>query len=608
MDAEEDLELKKSSETNNYFKAIIKNDHEERLISPFTRDGSVDCYGRPAMKDATGGWRSAILLLANQGLFALAFTGVEVNMVLFSKLVLRQTNAEAANTFSIWMATTYLFSLIGAFLSDSYLGRYLTCIIFQAVLIIGLVILSLSTPFLLKLDDCGKIGLLCEPHSPIQVAILYISLYLIALGNGAADPCLATFGADQFDEEDPKEQRSKASFYSYYYVALNLGCLVAETILTYIETSGEWILGFWICTCSALFSFLLLLSGTPRYRHFKPIENPVSIFANVIVASFRKRKFQLPTNEEDLFEFQEDNTNGVTRMYHTDGLKFLDHAAIISMEEWNTLLSMDQNPNPWYLCTITQVEEVKCILRLLPVWLCTIFPSAIFIQILSLFVEQGATMDRTFLNFQVPPASMTAFNIISTTMFILVFDTFIVPLYVKLMKQDPKPLSELRRIGIGLGVSIVALIVAGFVERKRLELASQNKSEETSSLSIFWQAPQYLLVGVAEAFIYVAQMEFFSSQTPDGVKGLGIGLSMSSSAVGSYVANIVLTMVMKITSRHGQPGWVSPNLNEGHLDRFFFLCAFLTFINLIVYIICARRYKDISWEKSEEANNEDVVI
>lgn len=66
------------------------------------------------------------ILAVNQGLVTLAFAAVEVNLVLFTKSVLRQSNAEAANTFSRWMGTMYLFSLMGAFLSDSYLGRYLT--------------------------------------------------------------------------------------------------------------------------------------------------------------------------------------------------------------------------------------------------------------------------------------------------------------------------------------------------------------------------------------------------------------------------------------------------------------------------------------------------
>lgn len=226
---------------------------------------------------------------------------------------------------------------------------------------------------------------------------------------------------------------------------------------------------------------------------------------------------------------------------------------------------------------------------------------------LSLFVEQGATMDRTFLKFQIPPASMTTFDIISTTAFIMLFDVLIVPLYEKVMKRPPKPLSELQRIGIGLAITIVALTVAGFVERKRLEHADHDKGRETSSLSIFWLTPQYVLVGVAEAFVYVAQMNFFTAQAPDGLKSLGMGLSMSVSALGSYVANFILTVVMKITSSHGRPGWVSPNLNEGHLDKFYFLCAFLTGLDLILYIVCAKRYVGISLEKREETNKEEVV-
>lgn len=82
---------------------------------------------------------------ANQGLSTLAFAGVEVNMVLFSKSVLRQTNAEAANSFSTLMGTTYLFSLVGAVLTDSFLGRYLTCVIFQGVLAVVSQIPTVST-------------------------------------------------------------------------------------------------------------------------------------------------------------------------------------------------------------------------------------------------------------------------------------------------------------------------------------------------------------------------------------------------------------------------------------------------------------------------------
>ena len=65
-----------------------------------------------------------VLNAANQALATLAFFGVGVNLVLFLTRVLRQDSAEAANNVSKWTGTVYIFSLIGAFLSDSYLIRF----------------------------------------------------------------------------------------------------------------------------------------------------------------------------------------------------------------------------------------------------------------------------------------------------------------------------------------------------------------------------------------------------------------------------------------------------------------------------------------------------
>ncbi|XP_057533796.1 protein NRT1/ PTR FAMILY 7.3-like [Amaranthus tricolor] len=568
----------------------------------YTKDGTLDRHGRPANKGKTGGWKTGMLLLGNEVLATLAFVGVEVNLVLFSKTVLRQTNAEAANTFSMWMGSVYLFSLIGAFLSDSYLGRFLTCLIFQAVLTIGLIASSFTTQhFLLKPGGCGTLEQQCDPHSKSETVIFFISIYLVALGNGASEPALATFGADQFDEQDPEESRSKTSFFSYFYVALNMGSLIGETILVYIQTMGDWVLGYWISTACAILALIFLFCGTMRYRHFKPSGNPISRFLQVIMASFRKMNLEVPQHGLGLYEFQgkDSEIHGARKLPHSNGFKFLDRAAIITPLD-TTFASEKTSPtNPWRLCTVTQVEEVKCILRLLPIWLCTILSSVVFIQMMSLFIEQGATMNTTIGAFHFPPASMTAFDIISTSAFIILYDKLIVPVYVKLTKKKPKPPSELQRIGIGLSIAVVAIIIAGLLEQQRRKYAVLS-GEDISPLSIFWQTPQYVLVGIAEAFVYVAQWEFFSSQTPDSLKSLGLGLSMSSSAMGSYLCSFILSVVMHFTTKNGRPGWVPPNLNDGHLDRFFFLSAALTTLNLGFYVICARRYKCISMKKRED--------
>jgi peptide/histidine transporter 3/4 len=124
-------------------------------------------------------------------------------------------------------------------------------------------------------------------------------------------------------------------------------------------------------------------------------------------------------------------------------------------------------------------------------------------------------------------------------------------------------------------------------------------------MSIFWQVPQYALIGASEVFMYVGQLEFFNAQTPDGLKSFGSALCMTSISLGNYVSSLLVTMVMKISTEDHMPGWIPGNLNKGHLDRFYFLLATLTTIDLVVYIACARWYKSIQLEGKCELNDQE---
>ncbi|XP_057513127.1 protein NRT1/ PTR FAMILY 7.3-like [Actinidia eriantha] len=580
---------------------IFKQDDMKKGQETCTLDGSVDRHGRPAVRGKTGAWFAGILILVNQGLATLAFFGVGVNLVLFLTRVMGQDNAEAANSVSKWTGTVYIFSLLGAFLSDSYWGRYKTCAIFQAIFVIGLVSLSLSSYiFLVKPDGCGDEQTPCGPHSTVRIGLFYLSIYLIALGNGGYQPNIATFGADQFDEEDPNEGHSKVAFFSYFYLALNLGSLFSNTILGYFEDKGMWALGFWASAGSATLALGLFLVGTPRYRHFTPKGNPLSRFCQVVVAASRKWKVEMPQNGDDLYEVDASKAcsdNGSRKILHTHGFKFLDRAAIITSKEYTDVQDKGSH-NPWWLCPVTQVEEVKCVLRLLPIWLCTILYSVVFTQMASLFVEQGAAMKTNIASFHIPPASMSSFDILSVAAFIFIYRRVLDPLVARLRKSSPKGLTELQRMGIGLIIAIMAMVAAGTVEHFRLKYASKTctNCNGSSSLSIFWQVPQYVLVGASEVFMYVGQLEFFNGQAPDGLKSFGSALCMTSISLGNYVSSLLVTIVMKISTQDKMPGWIPGNLNRGHLDNFYFLLAVLTAADFVVYIICAKWYKYIKFQ------------
>lgn len=178
--------------------------------------------------------------------------------------------------------------------------------------------------FLLKPSGCGDEDTFCGPHSGPEVGVFYLSIYLIALGNGGYQPNIATFGADQFDEEDPVEAHSKVSFFSFFYLALNLGSLFSNTFLGYFEDKGIWALGFWASAGSAFVALALFLGGTPRYRHFKPSGNPLSRVCRVIVAALRKWRVRIPPGGGNLYEVDGKElaaANGGRKMLHTTGFK-----------------------------------------------------------------------------------------------------------------------------------------------------------------------------------------------------------------------------------------------------------------------------------------------
>ncbi|PWA78272.1 proton-dependent oligopeptide transporter family [Artemisia annua] len=489
-----------------------------------------------------GGWGPAFLLLANQSLATFAFFGVGVNLVLFLTRVMDQGNADAANTVSKWTGTVYLCSLLGAFLSDSYWGRYLTCAVFQ--------------------------------------------------GYGGHQPTLATLGADQFDESDPKYKGkgSKGAFFAYFYAALNIGSLFSNTILVYYEDIGHWTTGFWVSMGATVVALLSFLCGSFHYRYVKPSGNPLPRVAQVFVAACRKYKVR-DYDEKQLYEVEgvESAIKGSRKILHSEEFKCLDKAAIVTERD----LSGPQNH--WRLCTVTQVEEAKCVIRMLPIWLCTIIYSVIFTQMASLFVEQGAAMNAYIGNFHLPAASMSVFDIVSVLMCTLIYRRVLVPLAGRL-SGNPKGLTELQRMGVGLIIGLFAMVAAGVTEVERLKRSIPDK--HSSTMSIFWQVPQYVLVGASEVFMYVGQLEFFNSQAPDGIKSFGSSLCMASISLGNYVSSLLVHMVMSITAKGDEVGWIPENLNDGHMERFYFLIAILTVFDFILYVYCAKRYKCMSVEEN----------
>lgn len=246
--------------------------------------------------------------------------------------------------------------------------------------------------------------------------------------------------------------------------------------------------------------------------------------------------------------------------------------------------------NKWNLSTLTDVEEVKLVLRMLPTWATTIMFWTVYAQMTTFSVSQATTMDRHIGKFEIPPASLTLFFVGSILLTCVFYDRVVIPI-TKRVLNNPQGLSPLQRIAVGLVLSIIAMIAAALTEVKRLNVAHMhgltNDANAMIPLSVFWLVPQFLLVGAGEAFTYIGQLDFFLRECPKGMKTMSTGLFLSTLSLGFFVSSILVTIVHKVT---GDKPWLADNLNQGRLYDFYWLLAILSVLNLMVFLYTSKTY------------------
>nr|GEY70396.1 protein NRT1/ PTR FAMILY 8.2-like [Tanacetum cinerariifolium] len=285
---------------------LLESKQEEDI---YTEDGTLDYLSNPANKKKTETWKACGFILGNECCERLAYYAMGANLVRYLKYQLNEHSATASRNFSIWAGTCYLTPLIGAFVADTYLGRYWTITTFSIIYTIGMGMVTLSAsvpglkPTCYEKDVCSATN--------TQTALCFTSLYLVALGTGGIKPCVSSYGADQFDDNDEVEKKQKGFF---------------------------------------------------------------------------------------------DKAAVVAPLDHTDGLI-----------------------DPWKLCSVIQVEELKAVFRLLPMWATGITYSTVHSQLGSLFVLQGSTLHPRIgsSGFEIPPASLSMFDTISILFWVPVYDRVI---------------------------------------------------------------------------------------------------------------------------------------------------------------------------------------
>ncbi|XP_071707427.1 protein NRT1/ PTR FAMILY 4.5-like [Rutidosis leptorrhynchoides] len=551
--------------------------------------------------------RAAVFVLAVEVLQNLAFLANASNLVRYLLNHMNLSPARSSVDVTNFMGTAFLLALLGGFLSDAFFTSYLIYLMSAGVEFLGLIMLTYQAcSARLKPAPCHESNRsLCEKVHGGKAAMLFIGLYLVAFGVGGINGSLPALGAEQFDENTPKGRKQRSTFFNYFVFCLSFGGLIAVTLVLWVEDTVGWQWGFGISAIAIFLSIVIFCGGSFLYCCKVPKGSPLATMFKVLLAATLNVSTSettqnhvmtnttqspyplIPTRiQEQSTKMEEPETRTPTL---SNNLAFLNRAVV------------NKTANKSLVCSVQEVEDVKIMLQILPIFACTVILNCCLAQLSTFSVHQASTMNTKLGSFNVPPASLPIFPITFMMIMAPIYDHIIIP-FARRWTKSETGISHLKRVGIGLCFSILAMAVAALVEIRRKKVSVQNGSGHGPlPISFLWLAFQYLFLGSADLFILAGLMEFSFTEAPVKMRSLATSFSWASLAFGYYVSSMIVSLVNSVTGlgkRH-HPWLSGENFNQYHLDRFYWLMCGLSVLNFVNYLFWANRYKykDMSGNK-----------
>ncbi|CAH2064964.1 unnamed protein product [Thlaspi arvense] len=564
----------------------------------------VDSFDDEQKKLVYRGWKVMPFIIGNETFEKIGIVGTLSNLLLYLTQVFNLKKVTAATINSAFAGTINFGTFIAAFLCDTYFGRYKTLSVAVVACFLGslVIILTAAVPALHP-TPCGTHSK-CQGPSAGQIAFLLMGLAFLVVGAGGIRTCNLAFGADQFNPKSESGKKGINSFFNWYFFTFTFAQIVSLTLVVYIQSNVSWTIGLIIPVALMFLACVIFFAGHKLYVKVKASGSPLVSIGHVITAAIKKRGLkQVKQPWLDLYNHIPVNYPNSTLKY-TDQFRFLDKAAIMTPED--KLNSDGSAFDPWTLCTLQKVEEVKCIVRVIPIWFaCAIYYLAVSIQ-MTYPVFQAQQSDRRLGSggFKIPAATYVVFLMSGMTVFIVFYDRVLVPSFRRATGLETG-MTLLQRVGSGIFFAMSSLLVSGFVEERRRTFALKKPTlgmeprvGEISSMSAMWLIPQLVLAGVGEAFTAIGQMEFYYKQFPENMKSFAGSIFYVGAGVSNYLGSFLISTVHRRTQRSPSGDWLADDLNKGRLDYFYFMLTGIMVVNMVYFLIMSK------WYKYKGSNNE----
>ncbi|XP_030931388.1 protein NRT1/ PTR FAMILY 2.6-like isoform X3 [Quercus lobata] len=430
----------------------------------------------------------------------------------------------------------------------------------------------------LRPSQCVIGSYTCETPSNFQYAVIYMTLLLAALGVGGTRFTIATMGAEQFDKAS-----DQGIFFNWYFLTLYIANAISFSAIVYIQDNVSWGLGFGICAIANVIGLAVFIMGKKFYCQVKPKGSPFTSIARVMVAAIRKRKILRSFGSHNYY-FGTTEALKMEDDASMKSLRFLNRAALITEDD----KQLDgYYARSWRLCTMEEVEALKTLIKLIPLWSTGIFLSTSIGIPYSLITLQALTLNRHIgPHFKFPAGSFILFNFLATAISIFIVDRFFTPMWRNLTHQ---PLTPIQRIGIGHVINILGLVGYALMEIRRLHVVRTHNLTNQPSLvvpmSAFWLVVPLAIVGIGEGFHFPGSVALYYQEFPISLKSMSTAMVSLLLAIGFFLSSAIIDLVKRTSI------WLPDDINVGRVDNVYWMLTVIGVVNFGYYIICAKLFK-----------------
>jgi len=420
--------------------------------------------------------------------------------------------------FQFWC---YVTPLLGAYIADSWLGRYRTVCWAVLMALIGHIILIVS----------AIPSVIVHPNG--SIACFSVALIVMGLGTGLFKANISPLVAEQykrtkiFVKELPSGERvivdpalTISRVYIYFYLFINVGALIGQISMTYAEKFVGFWLAYTLPTVVFLLSPIVLFIGRNRYNTSPPTG---SVLATAWHAWRLASKGRWSANPAKTL-----------RQMKADDFWESVKPSNIPVENRPKWMNYDDQ----WVNELARGLSACAVFLWIPIYWLT------YNQLNNNLTSQAATMTLH----GVPNDVISNLDPFALIIFIPICDIFIYPA----LRRAGINFSALKRITAGFFTGSAAMIWACVLQYyiyktnpchyQASTCVDADQNPLVSPINVWAQTGSYVLIAFSEIFASITGLEYAFTKAPANMKSLVMAVFLFASAIASALGEAFVSL------------------------------------------------------------------